>query len=265
MDCNNRIGIFDSGIGGFSILSEIMKKISSVEIDYISDDAFAPYGEKSDSAVINRSQSITEMLLNRKADLIVVACNSATAAAIASLRHKYPQIPFVGVEPYINVLNHKNHFPEIKKAAVITTELTGNSQKFRTLKKKIDPTGSILHVSMPKLASIVEDILEKGLNPSLRKNLREELKPLRILDLSHLILGCTHYPLISGLIEEEMDVTTVSAGPFVANRVMSLLTATGQEYCTGFSYLSTSSMRWELKTAEFLSSLLKYSAVGQDE
>ncbi len=263
MSSNKRIGIFDSGIGGFSILSEIMRKVPSVEIDYISDDAFAPYGEKTDSEIIQRSELITEVLLSRGASLMVVACNSATAAAIASLRLKYPKIPFVGVEPYINVLNHSNQFPGIRKAAVITTEITGNSVKFKILRQRIDPAGRIRHVSMPNLASIVEDILESGLSQELKKKLVCELKPLKDLELSHLILGCTHYPLIAGLIEAELNLSTVSPGPFVANRVIDILSISGEKRCASFSYLSTSSMNWEKKGADYLNSLLRYSrAIG---
>ncbi|MCK5786495.1 MAG: aspartate/glutamate racemase family protein [Candidatus Sabulitectum sp.] len=259
-----RIGIFDSGTGGFSILHRIMKKVPSVEIDYISDDAFAPYGEKSDGEIIERSQLITEMLLRRGCSLIVVACNSATAVAIEALREKHRGVQFVGVEPYINVLNHKDQFPGIKKAAVITTELTGNSQKFKELKQRIDPEERIQHVTMGKLASIVEDILEGGLNEPLRLNLHEELEPLRPLGLSHLILGCTHYPLIASLIERELNVTTVSPGPYVANRVSDLISSSGNEYTSDFFYMSTNSMVWEKRTGAYLTSLLRYSLAGQD-
>lgn len=256
-----KIGIFDSGIGGFSILHEIMGKVPSVEIDYISDDAFAPYGEKSDSEIIERSSLITEMLLNRGCSLVVVACNSATAAAIAALREEHESIPFVGVEPYINVLNHH---PGIIKAAVITTELTGNSVKFKELKKKIDPTSRIKQISMPGLALIVEDILDSGLEEENRIRLTRELEPLKNLSLSHLILGCTHYPLIAGLIQDELNVVTVSSGPHVANRVFDLLSSPQGNYCSNFSFMSTTTMDWELKTAEYLDSLLKFSATEQD-
>jgi len=254
-----KIGVFDSGIGGFSILSEIMGVIPFMEIDYISDDAFAPYGEKSDEKIIQRSELITDILLERRCSLIVVACNSATAAAIESLRGKYSGIPFVGVEPYINVLNRNNQIPLIRKAAVITTALTGNSRKFRELKQRIDPEGSILHVIMPNLATIVEEILNSGLNEILEAKLAAELHPLQSMQLSHLILGCTHYPLIAGLIEKELKLTTVSAGPFVANRVKSLLSVSGNGTCSSFSFLSTRSMLWEDKNSEYIDVLLRYS------
>ena len=255
-----KIGIFDSGIGGFSILSEILRKGIPLEIDYISDDAYAPYGGKSDSDIIARSLKLTQILLDRRCSLIVVACNTATAAAIAALRREYQNTVFVGVEPYINVLNQKTLFPEIRKAAVITTELTGNSEKFSLLKKRIDPDGNILHYSMPKLAAIVEDILESGLNRKQQIDLTEELKPLKSLNLSHLILGCTHYPLISDLIERELDVVAISTGPYVANRVCDVLKACEAEFCKSFCYLSTRSMQWETKSIADLTPLLRYSS-----
>lgn len=254
-----RIGIFDSGIGGFSILHEIMAKGPAVEIDYISDDAYAPYGEKSDSQIIQRSRFITEILLERGCSLVVVACNSATAAAIAVLRNCHRDVPFVGVEPYINVLNHRTQFPGITKAAVITTELTGKSKKFKLLKQKIDPLNRIQHVSMPNLASIVERVLENGLDSSSKASLQRELDSLKKLELSHLILGCTHYPLISSLIEDELNVVTVSPGKHVAERVLDLISNPSGIGCNSFSYLSTKSTQWEQKSADYLSALLKYS------
>ncbi len=198
------------------------------------------------------------MLLDRGNSLIVVACNSATAAAIKALREKFPDIEFVGVEPYINVLNHKKEFPDIKKAAVITTELTGISDKFKQLKKRIDPLDKIQHIKMANLASIVEGILISGYGEQQKKDLSEELAPLKTLELSHLILGCTHYPLIRTLIEKELDLITVSPGPFVAKRVQNLLSHRGGKPATAFSFLATISNNWEIRSLINLNRLLKF-------
>ncbi len=253
-----KIGIFDSGIGGFSILTAILKQIPEVDVDYISDDIFAPYGIKSQNEIIFRSSSITKILLDRGNTLIVVACNSATAAAIKILREKFPDTVFVGVEPYINVLNHSKEFPDIKKAAVITTELTGTSKKFKQLKARIDPLNKIQHIKMANLASIVEEILNSGYGEQQKKDLSEELKPLKTLGLSHLILGCTHYPLIRILIEKELDLITVSPGPFVAKRVQDLLSLRGGKPATSFSFLATSSNSWKTMSLVNLNKLLKF-------
>lgn len=256
-----KAGVFDSGIGGFSILREIIAMVPLLEVDYISDDFFAPYGTKSDTAIMERSDYITGILLNRGAEIVVVACNSATAAAISSLRMNYPETVFVGVEPYINVLNHRELYPGIKKAAVITTVLTGNSRKFTELKKRFDPDGRILHFSLPHLATIVEEILADGLDPRLESRLAGELEPLRNLHLSHLILGCTHYPLIAKLIEDELGVKTVSTAPHVARRVKSLLPGENGEKAKGFSFLSTKDMQWHYKSLKALDRLLRYNGM----
>lgn len=254
-----KAGVFDSGIGGLSILREIMDRVPMLQVDYISDDSFAPYGTKSDREIIQRSEYVTDILLNRGAELVVVACNSATAAAISVLREKNPETSFVGVEPYINVLNHEDICPGIEKAAVITTVLTGNSRKFNELRQRLDPDGRILHFSLPDLATIVERILEEGLSEELSEMLKKELSPLHDPKLSHLILGCTHYPLIAGLIEKELGVTTISAAPYVAKRVMNLLPREDGPPASGFSFLSTSNMRWEARTFEELNRLHRYS------
>lgn len=257
-----KVGLFDSGIGGFSILRELMDRAPAVQADYISDDSFAPYGTKSDRDIIERSELITDILLDRGADLIVVACNSATAAAITALREKHPGTPFVGVEPYINVLNHDDIYPGIRRAAVVTTVLTGNSRKFKELRERLDPRGKIQHFSLPNLATIVEDILKDGLTDTLSNRMKSELAPLKGMNLSHLILGCTHYPLIAGLIEEFLGVTAISAAPYVVNRVLSLLPRVEGEPAKEFSFLSTSNMIWEKRTLAQLKGLLRYS--GRD-
>lgn len=256
-----RIGVFDSGIGGFSILREIMATTPGIEIDYISDEQFAPYGVKTHREIVERSELLTSMLLERGAKLVVVACNSATAAAIAFLRKTHPSVHFAGVEPYINILNHRHQFPDIRKAAVITTLLTGRSEKFINLRNKLDPDGIVLHYPMPELATITENILSQGLTESLHHQLKSELAPLQGLNLSHLILGCTHYPLISRLIEEELGVRTVSAAPHVARRVKALLHNLTGELPGEFNYLSTADMAWKTREVEALDHLLRYSCL----
>ena len=96
-----RIGIFDSGSGGLSVLRELKKLLPQESYFYFSDNAHCPYGEKSPEYIQDRARFITNWALDKGADVIVVACNTATAAAIATLRAEYPQIPFVGMEPAV--------------------------------------------------------------------------------------------------------------------------------------------------------------------
>ncbi len=223
MTKNIKIGVFDSGIGGFSILNEIFKILPEVDIYYIADEAFAPYGTKKLEAIIERSKSNTKELLNFNPDLILVACNTATAVAINTLRDEF-LIPFVGVEPYINIINKKNEDLQFASFAVITTLLTGKSDRFRRLKEQLDPDNEVTHYSLPNLASLIEEAYHQGgVNQSIRLKIKKELDHYVSGNHTHLILGCTHYPLVAEEIEQLLSVKTISPCANVALRVKNLL------------------------------------------
>jgi len=150
----HKIGVFDSGIGGFSVLSDLIKAFPEAHFYYYSDDAHAPYGPKTDEYITNRTFVITDELLKKGAEMIVVACNTATASSIDTLRTRYPQMTFVGVEPYLNAY-YKESGPS--KMVVLTTESTGKSERFKRLKERLDPKGFIDHYSLKNLARLVED------------------------------------------------------------------------------------------------------------
>ncbi len=215
-----KIGIFDSGIGGLSILREIAKLRLDIEMIYYADSLNNPYGQKDDSFVIGRCESIVQNLISKGAELIVVACNTATAIAIDHLRQKYPGLVFVGVEPYINVINQR---PELKgrKGVVLATPLTGNSKRFKLLKQRLDQN-DILDVFTPiNLARLIEDnFFNKG--HEFEVDVKKELASLRT-DYDYLILGCTHYPLIKDQLETFLSGEMISPCPMVASRVKSLL------------------------------------------
>lgn len=249
-----KIGVFDSGIGGLSILSEILKKSPHFEAYYISDDEYCPYGNKSDDAIIARSHHITQLLLEKGVSLVVVACNSATAVAVKSLRETFTHIPFVGVEPYLNALNHTDIYPNIKKAGVITTVMTGKSQKFLDLKKLRDPDNRITHIALPNLASCVEELFYFGRNNEIIEKIHREIEELKAYRFTHLILGCTHYPLVSGIIEEYLGLETISPGPNVANRVCDLLAlADSERPSESFFFTGTKEFNWQKKDLSFAS------------
>ena len=217
----HRIGIFDSGIGGFSILRELFKSGLDASYYYFADQAYAPYGERSDGEILERSEWIIRQLLKEQVELVVVACNTATAAAIDQLRQLYPDLPLVGVEPYINIKNQSDwNGPD--NACVITTPLTGKSSRFKSLKQRLDPQEEVDHYSCPNLARLVE---EKFNNPTIdiTSSLREELLPLMEKGYHGVILGCTHYPLIRQEIEAITSMVTISPCEGVAARVVQLV------------------------------------------
>lgn len=212
------IGIFDSGIGGFSILKEIHKVMPGLDVLYVADEAFAPYGNRTQEEVISRSRFISKELIARGVTLIVVACNTATAMAIDTLRKEF-DIDFVGVEPFVNAISKFN----LDHSAVITTELMAKSDRFLSLKENYDTDGVLDYFVTKNLASIIEKYFIDSSEEQLLESLEKELSFLKESTYSSLILGCTHYPLISSHIEAITGLRTISPCPYVAHRVLNLL------------------------------------------
>ena len=219
------IGFFDSGIGGLSILPHVMKEIPGAICYYIADDYFAPYGQKESEFVIQRSIFLTKTLLFFNVDLIVVACNTATAVAINQLRIHFPSIPFVGVEPYINILSKEN-FLKDDKIGVLSTTLTSKSERFKKLKEEKDHDNRIVSYASENLAMLVEECFkERKIGLNMRIRIEEEVAFLKKEKLNYLILGCTHYSLIKKSLENILNLTAISPCENVAKRVAGLIKA----------------------------------------
>ncbi|MEI8345989.1 MAG: glutamate racemase [Pseudomonadota bacterium] len=247
------IGLFDSGIGGLSILREIIKILPNRPYFYIADQSHGPYGPQSQDYIIERSCLLTEELLSLDCELIVVACNTATGAAMAHLRQHYP-IPFVGVEPYLNF--HNKLGPGNHKLVALMTPACGESEKYQNLKKIRDPQNQIEDYACPQLAWPIEKAYQQGYSEVLIEEMKRELDPLKGQGFTHAILGCTHYPLIATLIENYLGLLTVSPGPSVAQRVHQVLDSlpergekipAGKEFLPDhFFFQSTLSKNWQL-------------------
>jgi len=252
------IGIFDSGVGGFSVLVELFKIFPEAEYYYYSDAAHAPYGPKSDEFITERAFVITKELLNKGADLIAVACNTATASSIDALRLNFPQIPFVGVEPYLNAY-YKESTPS--KMAVLTTESTGKSERFKRLKERLDPKGLIDSYSLRYLARNVEDLYSGKMSvQEFDTQLESELLMLKNKQYTHVILGCTHYPLVKNKIESILSMKALSPCPYVASRVKEMVGLKTINHSNqkaynseNFYFYSSEKPEWILKSrADFL-------------
>lgn len=216
-----KIGMFDSGIGGLSTLRNLLCKRADLEIFYWADDAHAPYGDKSDEYVRERSQSIVRIFIEMGIEMVVVACNTATAMAIEDLRSHFPHVSFVGVEPYVNVINHIP-WKEEHRAIILTTPLTGQSERFCRLKERLDPKNLLDHYSCPNLARIVEAAFWHG-DSELSHKVKLELLPLMNKKYEYVILGCTHYPLVGKYINETLGAKVISPCAAISKRVLDLL------------------------------------------
>jgi glutamate racemase len=196
MNASSPIGVFDSGVGGLSILREIRRDFANEDLLYVADSAFVPYGEKSPRFVEARSVAIAEFLVDRKAKAIVVACNTATGAAIATLRSRF-SLPIIGIEPAVKPAVGKTMSGVV---AVLATSGTLSSNKFAKLLARFGGDTDIL---IQPCAGLVEQVETGELHGEKARALTAKyVLPLLERGADTIILGCTHYLFIAPLIRE---------------------------------------------------------------
>lgn len=185
------VGFFDSGVGGLSVLQAARRILPQENLLYFADSAHCPYGSKSGDFVRQRALAITAFLLDRGAKAVVVACNSASEAALEILRQTYPGLEIIGVEPALKVAQGLSRN---KKIGVLGTPLTLRGGRFSRLLKNFS-TG--MEVYTQPVAGLVERI-EAGLaaDAETAAILKKNLRPLLKMGIDTLVLGCTHYPLV---------------------------------------------------------------------
>ncbi|RLA62943.1 MAG: hypothetical protein DRQ88_08680 [Epsilonproteobacteria bacterium] len=239
-----KIGFFDSGIGGLSILREVDNLLPSAQFYYLTDPKFMPYGNKRPEEILNRSSVLVEELLKEGCDHIVVACNTATAIAIDFLRQKYSEALFIGVEPYVNVINKT---PELEKPVLLLTESMAKTERFQRLKETLDPLKKIDVYPCRELATIAERAFYEGVDGNLIKEIQAELAPLKEQGHTHAILGCTHYNFLRDIIAEFLQLECICPGDHVAKRVKSLIDSSGQKTSPrdGFHFKNIEQKNWQ--------------------
>ncbi len=218
-----KIAVFDSGLGGLTVVRAILDRFSGIEILYLADTANAPYGEKSPSKIREYCLDISNFFVkNYNIDALVVACNTATSAGIASLREKYPQLPIIGTEPAVKPAIN---LTKTNKIGVMATSATLAGDKYRTLVDTITKDSNIQRFEQA-CSGLVEKI-EAGEVDTLEtfEMLKSWLIPMRREGVDTIVLGCTHYPLASKAIKKVMgdSVTLIDAGEAIAKRLSSFL------------------------------------------
>ena len=213
------IGIFDSGAGGLSVFREIYRLLPEERYIYYSDNANCPYGEKSREYIIERAREITSYLIGHGADIIVVACNTATAAAIGTLRNEFP-VPFIGMEP------------AVKPAAQVTrTGVVGVLATAGTLKatKYIDTRERWAHdvKIVEHIGQGFVELVENGMvtGPEAERVVEQSVRPLIDAGADTIVLGCTHYPFLAETIIKVAGtlVTLVDPAPAVAKHLLEVM------------------------------------------
>ena len=187
---NEYIAVFDSGVGGISVLRELIRELPGERFLYFGDSANAPYGDRSVEEVQALTLAAAEMLFTRGVKALVVACNTATAAAIELLRRTYPEKIIVGIEPAVKLA--AGHFPH-GRIGVMATRVTLKLERFDDLVHRFDETARVERIPAPGLV----ELIEAGKADSLETEamLTSILAPWRG-KLNALVLGCTHYPFV---------------------------------------------------------------------
>jgi glutamate racemase len=191
------IGIFDSGLGGLSILRHIRAQLPDEHLLYVADTGFAPYGDKPEHVVAERSLAVARFLAGRGVKALVVACNTATISAVTLLRERFPDMPIVGVEPGLKPAAAATRSG---KVGVLATERTLSGAKFLQLRDQIGEATGARFLLQP-CRGLVERI-EDGDAAGVSALLRQYVTPLLEAGADTLVLGCTHYPLVQASIEQ---------------------------------------------------------------
>jgi len=215
------VGVFDSGVGGLTVVSELFRVLPREDIVYFGDTAHLPYGSKSKEAVVRFSLDIANFLKKEKVKIIVVACSTASSLALSSLRENM-ELPVIGViEPGAQAaIDTTRNF----RIGVIGTEGTINSRAFEDALKRIDKKVKVFSQACPLFVPLVEEgWLDE---PETLQIAKKYLSPLRDKGIDTLILGCTHYPLLKGLLSRIMEkkvslIDTAEATAKVVERTLS--------------------------------------------
>ena len=214
------IGMFDSGTGGMSVYREIRKVLPREKYVYFSDNAHCPYGDKSAEYVRERGRFITRFLLDKGADVIVIACNTATAAAVAALRAEFPDVPFIGMEPAVKPAALGTRSGVV---GVLATAGTLKGSKYLTTKGKYEDNVKIVEAVGRGFVELVEAGELDG--PHTEEVVSRSLRPLLEAGADTIVLGCTHYPFLQDVISRIAgpEVRVIDPAPSVARHLVDVM------------------------------------------
>lgn len=213
------IGVLDSGLGGISVLREIARALPGEDLVYVGDSAFCPYGAKPSAVLRERVGAIVEFLLREGAELIVLACNSATIQAIEWCRGEWPEVPFVGMEPGVKPAVAETRSGVI---GVLATEASLTGEMFARLVERCGEGCEVLTQACPAFVELVEAGVLEG--EAVEAAVRGYAGPLVAAGADVLVLGCTHYPFLREAVARIFPkVTLIDTGAAVARRVGEVL------------------------------------------
>jgi glutamate racemase len=224
LNSNSPIGIFDSGVGGLSVLRAIRGQMPEEAIVYFGDQGHIPYGPRPMEQIRSFSEAITNFLLAQNAKIIVVACNTASAAALKHLREKFPDVQFVGMEPAVKPAAEHT---QTGKVGVIATPATFQGALYASV---VERFANGVELFQNTCNGLVQQIEQGNLDgEETRQILEDALLPMLEKNIDTVVLGCTHYPFVIPLIERIVGekVRVIDPAPAVARQAERLLEAGG--------------------------------------
>ena len=221
---NSPIGIFDSGVGGISVLRAIREQMPEERVIYFGDQGHIPYGPRPMQQIRDFSEAITRFLLEQEAKIIVVACNTASAAALKYLRETFAEVQFVGMEPAVKPAVEHTH---TGKVGVLATPATFQGALYASVVERFANGVELFQNTCPGLVQQIEEGNLSG--KTTRMILEDALLPMLERNIDTIVLGCTHYPFVIPLIQQIVgdSVRVIDPAPAVARQIARLLEAKG--------------------------------------
>jgi glutamate racemase len=221
------VGVFDSGIGGLSVLRHLQRLLPQETFIYLADQAHVPYGPRSHEEIRRLSEAVTRALLEQPIKLLVVACNTASAAALSYLREQFPKLPIVGMEPAVKPAARQT---QTGKVGVLATAGTFESQRYTSLMARFAQGVTLYENPCRGLVELIEAGKTEGEETAVL--LQQILSPMIDAGVDTLVLGCTHYPFVLPLLTRLLanapqPVTIIDPAPAVARQAQRVLTQRG--------------------------------------
>lgn len=266
-----KIGVYDSGLGGVSLIGHLglIKDAPFHSIYYFSDYSRLPYGDHDTEKLQKIGHEIVDHLIKQEVDIILVACNTATVNTIDYLRSKF-DIPFVGIEPYVNAVNKEPVLSDLKNIGLIMTPATAKSSRYEYLEKQFDNQKKIQPIAHGRLATLIENYVRLKSSFIKRNNnsdkdkisefgdeIKREIAELKNKNLDALILGCTHYPIFQKEFESILNIPIIDPAKFVIDQLIKIAGAESDKQQPEVYYSESCEESWESVDFNELLSLVK--------
>lgn len=216
MSLNSAIGVFDSGVGGVTVANAIRSELPLCNMIYVADSAHLPYGDKSLEEIKEYSEGIASFLIDQGCKIIVIACNTASAAALKYLRERFPQIRFIGMEPAVKPAAEQTKSGVV---GVIATTATFQGELFASVVERFASGVEVIRQPCPGLVQQIEAGQQNA--PYTEVMLRQWVAPMKEKGIDTLVLGCTHYPFVKPVLEKILgpEVRIIDPAPAIARQV----------------------------------------------